>query len=395
MSQPKRIWVLTYEYEPNIIGGLGIAATNLSRSLSNYNVKVTVISRNVDSRRPNISRKRNLSVIRFPLNRTFYGKKTRQFKPRAISRWLGKRGFALPKGIHIHSISFERMARYLQSNHRIPVVYTCHSLIVNEPGSMTRVNRMAIKQQIRLLKAADRVVVPSRYERAIHRVRYPFASHKTVVIHHGISNHLFTRSKRASDYHLLFVGRIVPMKGIEPLLHAVALLKRRRYPVKLDLAGSGSKRYERSLKRLARRLGVTRNVRWLGYRPQKQILALYRTHGVMIMPSRQESFGLVALEALASGIPLVSTRAGGLREFVNSRVAQTITRPTGPAIAQAILNVWNNRKQTERRIVAGRQVAKRYRWSTAARKYLRLFQQIEKQRRLQSRAVRKKGGQSW
>lgn len=224
MSQPKRIWVLTYEYEPNIIGGLGIAATNLSRSLSNYNVKVTVISRNVDSRRPNISRKRNLSVIRFPLNRTFYGKKTRQFKPRAISRWLGKRGFALPKGIHIHSISFERMARYLQSNHRIPVVYTCHSLIVNEPGSMTRVNRMAIKQQIRLL---------------------------------------------------------------------------------------------------------------------------------------------------------------------------TITRPTGPAIAQAILNVWNNRKQTERRIVAGRQVAKRYRWSTAARKYLRLFQQIEKQRRLQSRAVRKKGGQSW
>jgi glycogen(starch) synthase len=367
LKKPQRLWILTSEYEPHIIGGLGTAATNLTKAYVRSGVHTTVLTQGKYSRL-RITNKKGLRIVRFPRRSAFYSKKAMQYKPAVIERWLHKQGYRKPDGIHIHSLPFKNLAKYYRMKHRIPVIYTCHSLV-----SKT-VKRKALKHQVQLFKTANKIVVPSRSELAKLKKRYRFCSNKAIAINHGIV--LQKSADRRPRHHLLFVGRLVPLKGVKPLLKAMALLKRGRKKFRLTLVGTGPKWYVRHLKAYASKLGVSSEVHWLGYRQQRQVQKMYASYGAVVMPSLRESFGLVALEALASGIPLVSTRAGGLAEFVNSRVAQTIPTAAGPAIAKAIQNMWNRRTITNRRISAGRKLASRYRWPHAARRYKKLFHQI-------------------
>lgn len=374
MKEAKRIWLLSNEFEPQIIGGLGTAVTNLAKAYVRTGAVVTVISQN-DRPRVASTKRRRLHIVRFPLKSTYYGKKMRQFKSVAIEHWLRRQRLIKPDAIHIHSIQFKNLAKYVQTKYRVPVVYTCHSLIRFEPGPSTRKKRVAQKNQVQLLKLANKVVVPSRAERKKLIKMYPFCAKKCVVIHHGINVRKVSMS-HASPYRLLFVGRLVSSKGIVPLFKAIRILKRHEKNVRLDLVGKGSKSYMRKLRQQLKKLGITAEVRLLGYRDQRQVQRMYTTYGAVVMPSQQESFGLVALEALASGVPLVSTRAGGLAEFVNGTVAQTIPRVQANAIATAIQKMWRHRSLTTRRVQAGLKLAAKYQWPDAARKYKKLFSRL-------------------
>lgn len=371
MSKPGRLWILTTEYEPYIIGGLGTVATNLSKAYAQSGVYTTVLSSHKQSLLTKV-KKNQLQIIRFPLKAAYYSAKTKQFIPTAVERRL--KGFKKPDGIHIHSLQFVNVAKYYKAKHRIPIVYTCHSLVAMENGPMTPKKRRMLLYQKQLLRTASKIVVPSRSHSAQLRKYYPFCAHKIVIIKHGI----FLRKShaRGPSHRLLFVGRIVPSKGLDQLLKAVSLLKKQGRKVRLDVVGTGPKGYTRHLKARCRKLGISSYVRWMGFGSQTKVQQMYASHGALIMPSLQESFGLVALEALASGIPLVSTRTGGLAEFVNSDVAQTIPKVNGPVIAKSIQHMWNNKKLTNRRVAAGRKLASRFRWPHTASQYKKLFKKI-------------------
>jgi Glycosyltransferase len=374
LDQPQRLWILTTEYEPHIIGGLGTAVTNLSKAYAQNGVHVTVLCRNKGARVNTETRKR-LFIVRFPAKSPYFSAKRQQFQPSAIEKWIGRRAIRQPDGIHIHSVPFSDVALHFQAKRRIPVVYTSHSLVALENGPAHREKRMVAAQQALLLKKADLVTVPSRPERAKLYKMYPYCRGKTAVVYHGIV--LSKSVSRASRHHLLYVGRLVPQKGIEQLLKAVSILIKEGTRVRLDVAGTGAKAYVLHLKRLARKLGISSQVRWLGYRKPNEVRHLYATRGAVVMPSLEESFGLVALEALASGIPLVSTRSGGLADVVNAAVAQTIPHPSGAAIARSIRAMLNNKRLTDKRVAAGRLLASRYPWSRSAHLYMKLFRQLQ------------------
>lgn len=374
MNKPGRIWLLSNEFEPHIIGGLGTAVTSLAKAYVQSGTHITVISQNKHPHIHQTSRK-NLQIIRFPLKTAYYSSSTKQFKPAAIENGLNKSLSRKPKGIHIHSVQFKNVAKYYQAKHRIPVIYTCHSLIQLEPGPLTRKQQTAITNQVELLKLANKIVVPSRSEKTKLVKLYPFCAKKTVVIYHGIVKRKAAKT-RARPHRLLFVGRLVPSKGIMPLLKAIAQIKREGNKVQLDLVGKGASMYMRYLNQQIQRLGISSEVKLLGFREQSQVQKMYSAYGAVVMPSLQESFGLVALEALASGVPLVSTRSGGLSEFVNSKVAQTIPTVKSHAIAKAIKTMWNDREQTDRRVRAGLKLAARFQWPTAASKYKKLFKHL-------------------
>jgi glycogen synthase len=366
-SSPRSLWVFTTEYEPYIIGGLGTVATNLTRSLTRKWGYTTVLSEN-RSPRYDISKKGNLRIIRIPK------KVLLAYTPSAIHRWMKKRGYKKPDHIHIHSIQFAGLAKWYRKEYSTPIIYTCHSLISLEAGPKRKKRRL-VHRQVQLLKAAHRVVVPSRWEFVKLKKLYPFCANKTRIIKHGV--HAYTPRARAPRYRLLFVGRLIPSKGIEPLLKAIALLKRRNKKVELHVIGTGSKLYLRHLKSLVRRLGIQAHVQWLGFRRQKQVQKMYASYGAVVMPSiLGESFGLVALEALASGVPLIATRSGGLSEIVNNKVAQVLPRVESHAIASAIQSIWNNPAVTRKRVIKGRRLASRYRWPRVAGQYEALFRKI-------------------
>jgi glycogen(starch) synthase len=374
LRKPRRLWILTTEYEPHIIGGLGTAVTNLTKAYVRSGVHTTVLSQSNHSR-ISITNRKGLSIVRFPARAPYYSSKTRQFNPSAIERWIEQQGYHKPDGIHIHSLQFVNVANYYQSKRRIPVIYTSHSLVALEKGPASRRKRMTIGQQSMLFKKTSKITVPSRSELGKLKRLYPFVAGKTAIVSHGIV--LRKSEARASRRHLLYVGRLVPFKGIEPLLKAISKLKQGGNKVRLDLVGTGPRSYVNHLKALARKLGISSTVRWLGFRNQSKVQKMYATCGAVVMPSCKESFGLVALEALASGIPLVSTRAGGLAEFVNSSVAQTIPRADGTAIATSIKAMWSNKRLTDKRVVVGRRLASRYQWPHASSRYKKLFRQLQ------------------
>ncbi|MGZ4112234.1 MAG: HipA family kinase [Tumebacillaceae bacterium] len=367
-----QIWVLTNEYERNIIGGLGIVATHLTQAFArDEELEVTLFAKSASSK-VQVENSKGVALLRFPRNSKFHSVAKQVFDPLEIVRWLTKNGYSKPDLIHIHSVQWARLAYYFKKYLDVPVVYTCHSLVILEAKSVLRAE--VSRRQEKLLRVVDHVVVPSQWQHDKLIEVYPFCADKTTIIENGVE--VREGGSHAALSRLLFVGRLVNSKGIEELLGAVAMLAKKSSVVRLDVVGAGTGQYFNKLQRLSQSLGIAKRVRWLGFLPPEQVLRLYPSYGVVIVPSRQESFGLVALEALANGVPLVSTVSGGLSDFVNSEVAEVIPEVESGAIANAIRNVWSERTRTERRVAAGLLAASTFGWQKTATRSLDLFKQV-------------------
>ena len=113
-----------------------------------------------------------------------------------------------------------------------------------------------------------------------------------------------------------FVGRLQPFKGPQVLIHAVAdLLERdpqRNLRVLICGGPSGPSATPETYRNLAIELGVDKRIRFLDPRPPEELVAVYRAADIIAVPSYNESFGLVAMEAQATGTPVVAARVGGL-----------------------------------------------------------------------------------
>lgn len=117
-------------------------------------------------------------------------------------------------------------------------------------------------------------------------------------------------------FTVLFVGRVIPRKGVPVLLQAMSIVNK-RLPSHLIIAGHGKPPYVRRLRTLARRLRVS--VSFVGNIPHEDIHALYQSADCFVCPSQKhESFGLVNVEAMASGLPVIASNNGGIREIINS-----------------------------------------------------------------------------
>ncbi|WP_237712516.1 glycosyltransferase family 4 protein [Paenibacillus elgii] len=364
---------MTNEFQPRIVGGLGIVATRLSKMLSKAGVEVKVLC--TSSGKLVVSKPGgNMHIVRIPKNVHHFRHSACAFKASAVLRAAAAAGSGKPDLIHVHSTEFAAAAAAARNKFRAPVVYTCHSNASEGPRSMSG------KNQAKLIRGARRIVVPSRWQAMATRRMYGGAQDRIVVIPHGVSS--VSRQTRGAPDHLLYVGRIIPSKGIKPLIKAVALLSRFRKNVRLTIVGSGKKSYMNHLRAYAKQLGVSERIRWMGSRPHDAIQRMYPSYSAVIVPSEKESFCLVTLEAMASGVPLVSSLSGGLKEFVNSRNAQIINSVNGASIARAIAAMWNNKEITKRRLIYAKATAARYRWHKIAQRYKSLFLGLKKARTL-------------
>lgn len=308
MGRDLVIWELTHEFEPYIIGGLGTAVTQLTRSLVQNGAQAVVISK-TNRQTIEYSTQQGIAMIRFPKTTTYFHSTRQQFKPNVIDAWLQRRAMPKPTVIHIHSPQYILLANHFRKKYNVKIIYTCHSLIALEEGSDQN-KQMVEQQQKQLFYVASKVVVPSKWQANLIKMLYPNVSTKVVVIPHGV-----TKRKQITpgDRHkLLFVGRIIPVKGLDHLFEGISILKRAGHRVFLDIIGTGSKDYVHYLRNYAKLLGIDANIRWRGFIPQQRLQQMYSSYGAIVMPSHHESFGLVALEALASGLPLIATTAGGL-----------------------------------------------------------------------------------
>src|SRR5205823_11702479 len=158
---------------------------------------------------------------------------------------------------------------------------------------------------------------------------------------------------------LLFVGRIQPLKAPDILLRAAALLAadpalRRRLLVLVVGAPSGTGLAEpESLKRLAGHLGIGELVRFLPPMPAEELAYAYRAADVTVVPSYNESFGLVALESQACGTPVVAAAVGGLPTAVDTGVSGLLVDGHDPADYAAAIGALLHRPGYRALLAAG------------------------------------------
>ncbi|WP_310831088.1 glycosyltransferase family 4 protein [Paenibacillus pedocola] len=210
------------------------------------------------------------------------------------------------------------MAAVKQRHPETPVLLYLHSLTFVPAEA-----RIA-----RSLAHANTIAVNSRSLQKRLSRRFPGLSRKLSVVPLGADLSRFTpvelperlllrRTYRLPPkFTVLFVGRVIPRKGVPVLIRAMRHLNK-YLPAHLIIAGPGKPLYIRKLRSLAGRLGVS--VTFLGTIAHEHIHGLYQAADCFVCPSqRHESFGLVNVEAMASGLPVIASNNGGIREIITS-----------------------------------------------------------------------------
>jgi glycosyltransferase involved in cell wall biosynthesis len=187
-----------------------------------------------------------------------------------------------------------------------------------------------------------------------------------------VATHLFTPGGKRHERRLLFVGRLNAQKGIAGLLAAVAAMRER---VELDVVGTGVDRD--ALARLAGELGIADRVRWHGALRQPELLDYYRAATALVVPSTDEGFGLVAVEALLCETPVIAFASGGLPDIIEDHVTGYLVVPGDQA---QLVRVLDDVVTSERRHEvgkAGRQSALgRFSPESVARRYRLLYDTV-------------------
>lgn len=233
--------------------------------------------------------------------------------------------------IHAHYWLSGWVARRLAERWDVPFVQTFHTLGVMKNATLAPGDRpeppLRLAAEERIARSADRIVVLTCGEaRLLHRA-FGLSGRRLTVVPAGVDLRVFRRDGPVAPVAasaaplLLFVGRLQPLKGPDVAVRTLAEVRDTLPHAQLLIVGGASGNGEgRSdparLRQLAAELGVADAVHLLPARPQRELASLYRAADVVLAPSRSETFGLVALEAQASGTPVVAADVSGLEATV-------------------------------------------------------------------------------
>lgn len=220
--------------------------------------------------------------------------------------------------VHLHMSergSFYRkyMLFRLAKGFRKPVVLHMHGADFREfyENSSARIQRMVR----RLLHGCDRVVVLGKnWERIVHSIE---PRTNILVINNAVPIPALTARWDAAESHLCYLGVLIPRKGVGDLLDALRILLDRRdlsRPVRLTIAGSGPE--EESLMEKCRELELTDRVTFVGWTTGEEKQSLLLSSQCFILPSYNEGLPVAILEAISSGLPVVTTNVGSINEAV-------------------------------------------------------------------------------
>jgi glycosyltransferase involved in cell wall biosynthesis len=273
-----------------------------------------------------------------------------------------------------------------------PIVLSYHSTEYGRCGGTLRTDELFKKIFIREklgAEIADRVVTVSKTMREELCGLFRIPREKIDVIPNAITPEKYQKDVGVVEVKkkygipesspvVLYIGRLEYQKGPDLLLEAVPWILKSRSDVKFVFAGRGTA--SRALKRMVRKLGISDAVEFLGWIPYMRYVDLLNTCDVVCIPSRNEPFGIVLLEAWATGRPVVVTDVGGLGENVENFVNGIKVHPHPKSIAQGI-NYLLDHPRVRRRIAReGRKSVREYNWESVTKKLLKVYNDVLEER---------------
>jgi len=289
--------------------------------------------------------------------------------------------------LHAHYWISGAVGHRLKHELDVPLVGTFHTLartkaavgIADDPHERARVERETIA-------CLDRTIASTPDERSELIAAYGAEPDRVEVIAPGVDHAMFSPGDAASARRrlglptdrpvLLFVGRIQPLKGVDLALRCLASL---RDPAALLVVVGGPSGADGiaevgRLHALARDLGVEERVRWEPPQPHGALVDWYRGADVCLVPSRTESFGLVALEAAACGTPVVAANVGGLRSLVDDgHTGFLVDGRTGRDFAAPVERLFADAGLGAEMGVSAAARSGRYTWNIMAARLRRLY----------------------
>jgi D-inositol-3-phosphate glycosyltransferase len=389
-------------------GGMNVYVRDLTKQLGRMGIQVDVFTRSQDEHVPHVLHDLGYGnrVVHVPA-----GPEVPLPKPELVDYIpdfvSGILEFTEQRNLHydlIHSHYWMSgiAAEELKARWRIPIVHMFHTLglmkqrVARSEGEADGNYRLEGERQV--IGLADRIIAATPAELAQLQWLYQVDVSHVEVIPPGVDLTRFypIHPEEAKEYigvppcdHMLvFVGRIEPLKGLDTLIQAIAMLSKEGvladYPLCLSVIGGDPHASDEEMNAemarlhdLREQLGMEDLVTFLGKRSQDTLPYYYSAAEAVVMPSHYESFGMVALEAMACGTPVVASQVGGLAFLVQHGVTgYTVPVDEPEALADCLKELIKNRGLREKMGQQAAEFARQYGWNVIARRIEEVYREV-------------------
>ena len=385
-------------------GGMNVYVRELTRHLGELGVHVDVYTRSQDEHVPHVLHDlgygNRVVHVRSGPEVPLPKQELAEYLPEFVQGILD---FTTSKGlqydlIHSHYWMSGVAAKELSRVWNVPVVHMFHTLgLMKQRVARSQAEAEGdyrLKGENDVLKLADRIIAATPAELAQLQWLYNADTSKVVIIPPGVDvSHFYPIAPdEAKEFIgvlpcqkvLLFVGRIEPLKGIDTLMKAIALMHQKGVFVCLSIIGGDPNLSPESeteemarLKAIRQEYGLTDLVAFLGKRGQDTLPYYYSAAEAVVVPSHYESFGMVALEAMACGTPVVASQVGGLAFLVKDGVTGfTVPVDDPDSLADKLTQLIQNPELHQRLGQNAVEEAQQYSWRNIAGRMSDLYQQV-------------------
>jgi D-inositol-3-phosphate glycosyltransferase len=386
-------------------GGMNVYVRDLTRHLGKYGVHVDVFTRSQDEHVPHVLHDLGYGnrIVHVPSGpETNLSKEDMSNYIPEFVDWIVD--FTARKGlkydlIHSHYWMSGIAAKALKAAWDIPVIHMFHTLslvknqIARDASEIEGSYRIDGEKEV--LQTADRIVIATPAEKSQLESLYHANTNNLVVIPPGVDVSYFYPIQKdeakevigipENDRMILFVGRIEPLKGIDTLIRAIHHIEDNaiigKCPHYLTVIGGDPDLCEEDmnsemvrLQKLREELGLDDLVVFIGKRDQDALPYYYSAAEVVVVPSHYESFGMVALESMACGTPVIASQVGGLAFLVQDGLTGYFVPNNDPAalgekITEMLCNIELREKMGKNAI----QLAYKYRWEKISQMVIDLY----------------------
>ncbi|MBD1372646.1 glycosyltransferase [Hazenella sp. IB182357] len=381
-----RILMLSWEYPPRIVGGLATAVAGLAEALSHLNVEVHVIT-SMAIQSPAYEQVNGVHIHRIHVEDTNQDQNFLELMIQLNALMVDYIEKLLDSGIsfdmvHLHDWLVYFGGDYLKHEHEIPVVVTIHGLNKRrgeiDPNYQNKKIDCIEKD---LIVLADHLIVCSCSTQKELTSIAPQTNNKISVIPNGIglpNNHSERLDQQLNKKNqvILFVGRLVPEKGVDLFIRAAPMILAHHPHAKFVVIGEGSKLDH--YKQLSMNLGLMNQIDFLGFVSNQLRDEMYRQADVCVFPSLYEPFGIVVLEAMSFGAPVVVSNTGGLKEIVHSfKNGLIMKKHSIDELASKVVWVLDHPKEAQQLAhQAYQDLDKKYSWVKIAKQTIALYQSL-------------------
>ncbi|HXH22922.1 MAG TPA: glycosyltransferase [Dehalococcoidia bacterium] len=372
-------------------GGMNVYVTELSKEMARAGWEVDIFSRKTSAATPHVAEiEPRLRVVHVDAG------PPEPLPPEALRDYVDDfadavEAFAAAEGarydlVHSHYWLAGLAGLRLQERWSVPHATMFHTLgeVKNRASLSENEPLMRISAEAEIVGGADRIVCATELEKSQLVHLYGAEPDRVEVVPLGVDIERFRpldkeQARRELGFEderiILFVGRLEPLKGVDILINAAAMLESDVECSVLIVGGDESSTAQMTqLKGLASDLGIGHRVAFIGAVDHEKLPLFYNAADVCVVPSHYESFGLVAVEAMACGVPVVASRVGGLTGTVKDGETGYLVPWLCPEpFAERIEMLLENESLRRNLGEAAREAVARFRWGNVAARILQVY----------------------